>query len=546
MKCATYARYSTDMQREASIADQVRNCEKYAQREGWQIIRSYADKGISGTKTDRPQYQQMLADAQAHQFDCLLVDDLSRLHRDDIETKQTIRRFRFWKVRLIGVSDGFDSNAKGYKLIAGMRGMLNDVYIDDLREKTHRGMAGQALAGLNSGGRVYGYRHIPIEDPKRKDQYGRPEIVGAKREIDKAQAKVVVRIFERYADGLPPAKICAELNADGIKSPRGGTWSCSCIYGDPKHGSGLLNQPLYIGKKFWNRNRRIRNPDTGRYHWEANPQADWIEVDQPELRIVPQQLWDRVKARQKEVSKASDGIQARLHAKARTGAGPKYLLSSLLKCGKCGGNYVISGAHTYGCANNLNRGDAVCENRIRVSKTLVEKVILAAIKTDLFQPDMVDLFKAECRRILRERQTRSNRNDDDAKRQLARVDREIANLMTAIKAGIVTISTKAELEKLEAERAKLERSLKVSAAPIDNIEVMLPRMIDTYQALVADLPNSVGRDMSKARNVVRELVGGSIRLVPNGGYLHAHLQGDYAGLISLTTNGNKCGAGCPD
>ncbi len=147
MKCATYSRYSTDMQREASIADQVRNCEKHAQREGWQIIRRYADKGISGTKTDRPQYQQMLADAQARKFDIVLVDDLSRLSRDDIETKQSIKRLRYWGTRLIGVSDGFDSDAKGYKVQAAVRGMINEIYIDDLKEKTHRGMVGVALAG---------------------------------------------------------------------------------------------------------------------------------------------------------------------------------------------------------------------------------------------------------------------------------------------------------------------------------------------------------------------------------------------------------------
>lgn len=54
MKAAIYARYSTDMQRDVSIEDQRRNCERYAQREGWKVTACYDDKGVSGTRADPP------------------------------------------------------------------------------------------------------------------------------------------------------------------------------------------------------------------------------------------------------------------------------------------------------------------------------------------------------------------------------------------------------------------------------------------------------------------------------------------------------------
>ena len=70
-----------------------RNCRDRAAREGWEVVAEYADRGISGATSNRPDYQRMLAAAFAGEFDVLLVDDLSRLARDDVETKQVIRRF---------------------------------------------------------------------------------------------------------------------------------------------------------------------------------------------------------------------------------------------------------------------------------------------------------------------------------------------------------------------------------------------------------------------------------------------------------------------
>jgi site-specific DNA recombinase len=64
---------------------------------------------------------------------------------------------------------------------------MNDIFLDDLRDKTHRGLAGQALKGNNCGGRNYGYKHVPVEHPTEKDEYGRPKILAVRRVIDEEQ-----------------------------------------------------------------------------------------------------------------------------------------------------------------------------------------------------------------------------------------------------------------------------------------------------------------------------------------------------------------------
>src|SRR5262245_61930316 len=109
MRAVIYARFSTDKQSDNSIEDQTRNCARYAERCGMTILTRFEDKAISGASKDRPGFEAMRSAGNRGEFDVLLVDDLSRLSRDDVEMKQVIRRFKFRRIRIIGVSDGYDS-----------------------------------------------------------------------------------------------------------------------------------------------------------------------------------------------------------------------------------------------------------------------------------------------------------------------------------------------------------------------------------------------------------------------------------------------------
>ncbi len=539
MKCAFYGRYSTDMQREASIEDQLRICVQYARREAWEISLRFEDKGVSGASKARPGYQAMLQAARDKEFEVLLIDDLSRLSRDNVETQQVLRRFRFMGIRIIAVSDGFDSTSRAYKIQAGFKGLMNDLFLDDLAEKTRRGLTGQALKGNNCGGRSYGYRHVPIEDPSRLDEYGRPLIIGARREIDPEQARWVRKIFRWYADGYSPRWIASELNRLKVPSPRAakskkkarGTWAMSTIYGHMGHGTGILNNPLYVGKYIWNRSQWIKDPDTGKRCRFERPESEWVVTELPELRIVPQDLWERVKARQRDQYERSTEFRDKLHAGARTGRGPKYLFSGLLKCGVCGGNYVIVDTYRYGCAVHKDRGEAVCDNTLKVSRKVVEERILAGIKDDLFTPEAIDLFMSETRRLLAEHRGKKRTGQEEARKRLEKAEQEIRNIMAAIKAGIVTPTTKAELEKVEAEKREMERVLAVSPKA-DKVVECLPRAVDRYKKLVSDLPETLQRDVTKARGHLRDIFG-EISLVPEGTDLVAEIKGDYAGLLAL-------------
>jgi site-specific DNA recombinase len=537
MKVALYGRYSSEGQREASIDDQFRNCEHYAAREGWQIVERYADKGISGTKdeTGRDGYAAMLKAARGKQFDVLLVDDLSRLSRDSMKTEEARRLFVFLGVRLIGVSDGIDSAAKGSKALSGFKGLMNDIFLDDLREKTHRGLAGQALKGNNCGGRVYGYKPVPVEHPTEKDEYGRPKILAVRREIDEEQARWVRHVFQWYAEGRSPRDIAGKLNLKHVPAPGAayrrkrpsrcyGTWSASVLHGDLQHATGMLSNPIYIGKAIWNRREWVMNPETKRRVPRLRPEAEWIITEQPELRIIPQALWEQVQRRRKAQAQSQQG---------HLGRGPKYLLSGLLKCDECDSNFVVSDYYRYCCGGHLNRRAPVCTNDRRVSRTLVEERCLAGLRDDLLTPDSIERIIKKTARLLaasnRERQPEVER----LHRQLATVEGEITNILKAIKAGILTPSTKAELEQAEAERTRLIGTIKMRVSKADKVATLLPRAAERYRAVVNDLGCLSKKHVAQAREQIRELVG-EIRLTPTAdGYLEAVLTRRNEGVLKL-------------
>src|SRR5258708_29753909 len=172
VRAATYSRYSSDQQRASSIIDQQRNCHRRAQAESWIVAAEYADEAISGSDNRRPQYLAMLQAAARKEFDVLIVDDLSRLTRDSVEQETTLRRLEFQGVRIIATSDGYDSQSKSRKIQRGFKGLMNELFLDDLRAKVHRGLEGQAIKGRWCGGRPYGYRVRAINESSRLDADG--------------------------------------------------------------------------------------------------------------------------------------------------------------------------------------------------------------------------------------------------------------------------------------------------------------------------------------------------------------------------------------
>ena len=500
MRTAAYCRFSSDRQQETSIRDQLRNIENYCNRVGWPTPALYQDQALSGARNDRPGYRSMLDAAELGAFDVLLVDDLSRLSRDSIESAKAIRALKFNGIVVIGVSDGIDTGRDGYKLETGLRGLMSEFYLDDLAKKTHRGLVGKALDGFSAGGLPYGYG-------------SHQEAGGFVRTIDQDKARWVRYIFEQYAAGVAPRRIAAELNARGVPSPRGTTWAHSALYPDAK-GVGILGNAIYNGRMIWNKTVWVKDPETGRRKRVIRPIDEWIIKDVPELKIIDDDLWNACERRIKAVREAS-AIQKNA-GKMAVGRQGQYLLSGILRCGQCGGAYVIVSNGMYGCAAHKDRGAHVCANAMRVKREKIEDLLLAEIRQNLLSEEAYREFEARTREILKE----SRPDPAAAKKRLQSAQRELDNIMGAIKAGIFTSATKTAL--LAAEKQVEDAKSELDAVAAFEPTQILPRAREIYKDLVARL-NAVD-DIQRARTAIKLLLG-SVRMVPEQGHLFAEIAG---------------------
>ncbi len=199
----------------------------------------------------------------------------------------------------------------------------------------------------------------------------------------------------------------------------------------------------------------------------------------------------------------------------------------------------MCGKRDYGCANNINRGTSVCANRIRVSRHIVEERLIEPIRKELFSDEAVALFVQETTSLLKQKQSAREPEYDAAKRDLARAEKELANIMSAIKMGIVTPTTKAELERIEAERTRLQNSLKADTTTNDKLAAFLPDAVERYKGLLSCLGETLYRDVAQARQLIETLVG-AVSLVPQtGGYLEAQMQPSLMGLGAILLNNNE-------
>jgi site-specific DNA recombinase len=348
MRAAIYARYSSDHQREASIEDQVRQCRARIEQEGWILSEIYSDAAISGATTLRPGYQSMLEGARKGEIDVIVAEALDRLSRDQENVAGLYKQLCFADVTLVTLAEGEIA-----ELQIGLKGTMNALFLKDLAAKTRRGLEGRVRQGRSGGGNAYGYDVV-----RETDQSGEP--VRGKRSINAAQAEIVRRIFEDFADGQSPRAIARALNAGGIPGPRGRPWPDTTIRGHHTRRTGILRNDLYIGSLVWNKQRYIKDPNTGKRLARPNPQSEWIIEPVPDLRIVSDPLWTRVRNRLDGIRDSGAVSKARAtrfweHRRAR------HLLTGLMVCGECDGNMISAGKDYMACDHARNQG--TCSNK---------------------------------------------------------------------------------------------------------------------------------------------------------------------------------------
>ena len=481
-RVAVYARFSSDRQNERSCADQIALCEAWAERQGLAVTATYEDAAVSGASTiNRSGLSGMMRDARAKRFDVVLCEALDRLSRDQADLAALKKQLSFLGIAIMTVQDG-----EVGAMHIGLKGLMSEMFLADLAQKTHRGQAARVRDGAIGGGRSFGYAPVP----------GQPGALS----IIEHEAAIVRRIFADYAAGKSPRDIAAALNVELVPAPRGGRWNASTIIGSRKRQNGLLQNSLYVGTIVWNRQRFIKDPATGKRVSRPNPESEWVSVAAPELAIVDAASFAAAAGRRSERSVA--------HAEHRSNR-PRHVLSGLMKCGCCGASYTILGRDRMGCAGYRERGD--CTNNRTVERRHVEARVLTALHDHLASPELISEYVRAYHESYRQQAAADRKDRMQLQRRFGEVSRQIEAIVDRILAGTVTPAIEARLPALEQEKADLLQRL--AQLDADDLPIALhPAAAQKYARLVADLReklDAVEEASNKAAllDQVRKLIG---------------------------------------
>ena len=480
-KVAVYARVSSDRQDvDLSISAQLRALREYASRNNHDVAKEYVDEAESGKTADRPQMQQMIADARRsnHPFDLILVWKFSRFARnreDAIVFKSLLKKHG---VRVVSITEPSEDSPTG-RLLEAIIETLDEFYSANLAQETLRGMRESASRGTYLPPYApYGYNRVKIRDGSRL----RPSL-----EIDPARSPVVERIFQDALSGNGLKEICRRLNDDGIPPGRGSRWSITTLH-------YLLTNEAYSGTLIWGR--------TSRNTQSANP----IRVDGAWPALISRDVFDNVQSALKERAPAKANP-------ARTGS--KYLLSGLVRCGICNKMYIGQEAKSgrfayYVCGTLIRQGAKTCSARY-VNASRLEEIVLNKIKesvlTDENLEELVRLVNEELEASSGDQITRLEVLDREVVEVQRRLDRLYEALETG-KLGLDDLSPRIHSLRIRLDQMTASRNEAATLLSEHRIEMTDPANLTSYvedlQSLIQE--GTVAEQKGFIRNFVKEII----------------------------------------
>jgi site-specific DNA recombinase len=520
MLAAIYARKSTDQncitEENKSVTRQIQHAKAYAHMKGWHVSDEYvySDDGISGAEfKKRPGLMRLLGTLKIKPpFQVLIVSEESRLGRESIETAYVIKQIVTAGVRLFFSLDDRERTLDTPldKIMLQLTNFADEMERERARSRTYDALVRKAKAGHVTGGRVFGYVNVDIQGTILDGQ-GRPRRSHVELRINEMEAEVVREIFRMYAAGHGFTSIAKALNAERAMCPRPrptvgkpSGWVSSSV-------RQILLRRLYRGEMLWGRTKK-RTP-WGVKKSQRRAEKDWIVVQVPQLRIVPEELWQDAQDRWKNVRqlylRATNG---QLHGRPTNGRESPYLFTGFTVCRQCSGSLFIRSrthgkqrAFHYACTTHYLRGPEKCSEPMLIPMELLDRAILQALERDVLQPSIV---KRAIEKALQ--QLHSHDDDPDTRREalhkdLRNIETELARLATAIAAGGPLPAFLAAVHDREEQRTKLQAEL----AMLDGL-MLTPldpaRMEEELRSYLADWPMLTQRHPAQTRQLLRKLL----------------------------------------
>ena len=343
MNIAAYCRVSTDKSDQLnSLETQKEFFLEYTKRTGDNLIKLYADEGISGTKIkNRMEFQRMLADAEKGLFDMVVVKDISRFARNTVDLLQSVR-----KLKSLGIETQF--------LTANMTSMGNSEFV-----LTIFGALAQEESANTSKRIKFGKKMNAEKGRVPNIVFGYDKTIGDyfNLSINENEAMAIRQIFQWYTEeGYGGSKIANMLNERGIKTKRGNNWSQNSV-------CRILTNEIYTGKII-NGKEEIADFLTGQR--KEKDESEWLVTIRPELRIIEDEVFDKAQ----DILKGRHDSFKITHERQSN----KYLFSTLIKCKECGWSFrrtVRQYKNTYVrwvCSGHNGKGADSCPNAVTVDE----------------------------------------------------------------------------------------------------------------------------------------------------------------------------------
>lgn len=437
MKAVAYARYSTDKQREESVAAQLRAIYTYAQKNNIQVVGDYIDEANSATDDDRENFQRMMRELPETKPNLVLVHKLDRFARNRYDSAIYKRELQRVGARLLAVDQPIDDTPEGVILESLLEGMA-EYYSKNLAREVMKGMKENAYDARFNGG------WVPLGYDIDQDKH---------YIINKREAVIIRLIFDMKLRGSTHGEIIDELNQRGYTTKRGRPFGKNSLY-------EILRNEKYCGTYVFNKTpKKIAGKRNNRV---KKPKDEIIRIENAIPAIVTQEEWFQVQEimdSQKHTSKSkSDTV---------------YMLTGVLKCGECGGAVTGYSSSKYRKGEKITTNYYVCtrakkkecSNRKQYRKENLEEDVLAILEQDIGNMKKMDSLIDDLWNEICLINSSRDEEKEELEKQLKAVEEKIDNITQAVKAGMDIKHLVNEFNELGNQKEYLTRKLSDRQSP---------------------------------------------------------------------------------
>ncbi len=502
-----YLRFSDVNSNPRSLDQQLINVLNRARRDGvfipWQYV--FADAAVSGTLSCRRGYSiaKMLVERrEKYGVSWFLIDDLSRMSRNTIESLQLGELANETGVRVVGASDGYDSSNPQSSLLLPVMGSMNQAFITQLQSKVRRGMDDAFRRGDNLQPPGVGYRLVEARDANGNLVITHKNTIEKIVEIDPEAAEWIRRGATMIAyEGMSAIDVARLFNEHRVGGKQ--TWS------DSRVRQHYCRERL-TGRDAFRKTKQVTDRNTGKKKVIKLPESDWLWRDVPHLRILSDDLAEAVREKLGRGTAAFGRKAKKPRDRAqRVDLYPKVLIRPI--CGGCGQPMILgrsSGKYQSFFCLNASSGIRGCTNRGYKSARIIDEAVLGQIKAILFTDDFITDLTADVNSRLAELARQPIRSTTKLQQEIdndARKLRRLTDRLDKVKLeGIDALVSKAEemSRKLEVKRNRLKELQRAGRRP----SVKRVREQDVVASL-GNLREALQGDVGVAAQMLKALIG---------------------------------------